>query len=70
MVKKTKPKKDYGYYCDLCGNQICKYQLDFKLCGGYYIGVSHKKPKKQNIEYVEICYDCLKAVMEEGVDSL
>jgi len=40
------------------------------LCGGYYIGVSHKKPKKQNIEYVEICYDCLKAVMEEGVDSL
>ncbi len=56
--------------CKLCENMICKYTLDFRSCGGHYVALPHKKPEKQVIEYIEICHDCLKVIMEEGVDSL
>ena len=70
MAKKTKPKENYGYYCDLCGNKICKYSLDFSSCGGHQIPMAHKKTDKQEVDYAEICHDCLKVIAEEGVDSL
>ena len=33
-MKRTNPKKEYGWYCDLCGEKICKYSKDYKDCGG------------------------------------
>ena len=68
--KETKQKKDYGYYCDLCGNKICKYQLDFRVCGGHHIALAHKSTNKQEIEYAEICHDCAKEVMETLIDTI
>ena len=71
MVKKTKPKTEYGYYCDLCGNKICKYQLDFRSCGGHSIPLDHKKSSEVMImEYADLCHDCLKNIAEEAIDSL
>ena len=69
MVKKTKPKKDYGYYCDLCGKKICKYQLDFQSCGGIYVGLPHKPTDKLEVEYVELCSECCKEIAQEVLDA-
>ena len=60
MVKVTKPKEAYGYYCDLCGKKICKYSLDFRKCGGVTCGcVGEEK---------EVCHDCAKMIMEDLLD--
>jgi len=59
-MKKTKPRKDYGYYCDLCNRKICKYGLDFDG-NGINIGcVGEEK---------DICNDCAKEIAEEVVDA-
>lgn len=52
-MKKTTPKQDYGYYCDLCGEKICKYSQDFRSCGGHSIEVG-----KEKIKSVELCESC------------
>lgn len=59
-MKNTK-KKEYGYYCDLCGKKICKYFADFIPSGAIQIG---------NLdEEKDICHDCAKEIAEAVIDK-
>lgn len=65
-MKKTKPKKEYGYYCDICDQMICKYVSDFKACGGLYVhfdAVTNGEPCK------EICKSCARNIAEAVLDE-
>ena len=68
MVKITKPKEKYGYYCDLCGTIICKYQADFRDCWGLDISVNNQDKKDEAMQEKDICHDCAKVIMEELLD--
>ena len=65
----NKSKKNYGYYCDVCGRKICKYLLDFKTCGGLWVDCSYLIDGKVVNINKEICEDCGKIIMEELLDS-
>ncbi len=70
MVKKTKPKNEYGYYCDLCGEKICKYALDFRDAGGLVILRAFRKSKDVvDHKEFEICPECSKEIAEGVVDA-
>lgn len=62
-MKITK-KKEYGYYCDLCGRKICKYLADFISSGGIniYVGKPFDKSK-------DICHDCARETAEAVLDK-
>lgn len=72
-MRKTKPKKEYGYYCDLCGNRICKYEKDFYSCGGLSVEVVVKIETRGNkirdLVGKDICHDCAKLIAEEVVSE-
>ena len=68
-MRKNKPKKEYGYYCDVCGRKICKYLLDFKNCGGLWVSVWDPNQIDRVMQDKEICEDCAKNIMEELLDS-
>jgi len=68
MKKGKRGTKEYGYYCDLCGEKICKYELDFDS-NGYCVPLSHKKTDKQEVEYAELCHSCCKIIAEEVVGA-
>ena len=59
-MKKTTPRSEYGFYCDLCGKKICKYALDFRLSGGVCIEVD---------KYFEICPECARAITVEWLED-
>ena len=60
-MKKTKPKKEYGFYCDLCKKKICKYSLDFRKSGGIDFEDYDRKEH-------DVCHDCAELIMEELMD--
>lgn len=62
-MRKLKPKKDIGYYCDLCGLFICKYVMDLKGTGVIYIKVPDSLQEKH------VCRDCAKEIAEEIIDD-
>lgn len=70
-MRKTKPKKEYGYYCDLCGNKICKYEKDFYSCGGLNVSVDVDYKinghERKDLVAKDICHDCAKIIAEEVV---
>jgi len=72
-MKITKPKKDYGYYCDLCKQKICKYSLDWNQSGAINIMRAFKvTANKQSVidhKEFEVCYDCAKEIAEGVVDG-
>jgi hypothetical protein len=49
----TELKKEKGYYCNLCLNKICKYQMDLKCC-----------EIKIKEGYKLICDECAKKIAE------
>ena len=68
MVKITKPKEKYGYYCDLCGAKICKYSADYRDCWGVNVDVFDPEQIDQVMQNHDICHDCAKVIMEELLD--
>ena len=69
-MKKTKPKSEYGYYCDLCGEIICKYLQDFRACGGMATMRSIHKGHGV-IDHVEfdVCHDCAVEIAQGVIDG-
>ncbi len=61
-MKKSSPKKDYGYYCDLCGKFVCKYLAEYN---GNFIFVQVGK----NLKEKDICYDCARLIAEGVLDE-
>ena len=55
-TQKTETKK--GYYCSLCKEFNCKYQMDLKCC-----------EIKTKEEYKLICDDCAKKIAEYVVEE-
>lgn len=72
-MKKSKPKEEYGYYCDLCGSKICKYSLDLNRCGAIFVTVEKVvgigKNEIRDLVEKDICHNCAKLIAEEVVDE-
>lgn len=61
-MKKTIPKEEYGYYCDLCGRFVCKYLAEYN--GNFiYVQVGNDLVDK------DICNDCARLVAEGVLDE-
>ena len=72
-MKKTKPRADRGYYCDLCKEMICKYALDWNACGGIIITrafhVTAGKHSVVNHKDFEICQECARDIAQGVLDE-
>ncbi|KKK62656.1 hypothetical protein LCGC14_3002150 [marine sediment metagenome] len=69
-MHKTKPKSEYGYYCDLCNEQICKYTADFPSCGGLYISRSIPISKEvTDHKDFDICQECAREIAQAVLDE-
>ena len=66
-MKKTKPRSEAGYYCDLCNVKLCKTsqelrkQRELRKCIFVQIG--------NDLEVKDICHDCAKEIAVEVIDD-
>jgi hypothetical protein len=61
-----KARKDKMIECELCHNEICKYELDFRSCGGFRIWVNDKYSGETERT---ICFDCAKTISKAFIDN-
>lgn len=52
-----------GIICKLCGEVICKYELDWRACKGVQIQLGDTD------KTADICYDCAKAIITETLEE-
>lgn len=50
-------------YCKICGEMICKYEMDFRACGGLTVDIGQDK----ELKLIDICTDCAKAIAKTVV---
>lgn len=61
-MKKTRPKKDHGYYCDVCGRFVCRYLQDYNA-NFIYVQVGEELKDK------DVCHYCAKLIAEAVLDE-
>lgn len=49
--------------CDVCGDEVCKYELDFNATGAVAIWVNDEQDEKV------ICNECAKKIAKELIDQ-
>lgn len=60
-----KIRDEKGIYCNVCGDLICKYDMDFSSSGAISLDVG----KDEEIKDIDVCFDCAKEISKEFIDN-